>query len=1560
MKKITFLSLFLLLSCSMGLLYGQNKASTPQVRGTAPAGANFQNPFGNTFNRAAACDGVLPNYTNSQLATDGVASQIFPDFGNNGMFAADDFMVAGSQDATICQVDIEGVFFGGGTTLDDPAISIRMTIYDDLAGKPDTPIFTEDFPGSIAGPSNPSFSLAPTNTPVLTAGDTYWMSVQVIMSYVDFGQWGWTTTTDGNGSAFMFQDPDDIAGSGCPSWDLGSVCTGITEPDLAMDISFNAVSSPPVVYCTASGNSTTFEHITNVTYAGINNTTTTHAGYNDFTALVANVNQGDTDQISVTITADGGDYLYAFIDWNQNGILDDAGEVYTLATSTSSSGPHTMNITVPAGASLGDTRMRVKVGWLQTTPNPCGTFSYGEVEDYTVRVHGPLVGNPPVIVCPSDITANNDAGLCSAVVNFADAIAIDVEDGVIQAVQTGGPASGSDFPVGTTTVEFTATDSDGNSVTCEFDVTVVDNEAPMAVCQNVTVDLDASGSYTLTPAEIDNGSTDNCGIAGYQLGTMGSGSYSLTTTFAGGNSLAGSMFDLEAVNDLTIDSFDVNMATGQTGDIEVYFKTGTWVGSESTPADWTLVGTATNITSAGVGLPTPLNLDLGITVAAGNRVAFYITRTSGSLTYTNGTTVGALFASDSNLQMFEGAGKGYPFGSTFQPRVFNGNIVYSVSGAMIPFSGDFDCSHVGDNDIYLIVTDNSGNVSNCMATVTVQDVTAPEVFCIGGFGTFTEYEDFEGSSIPTGWTTVIESGAQDWTFGSGVMPGGQNFPTNAAIFDDDAAGSGSGPNKARLVSPAYDLNGASNVELSFDYSIQDFAGSGTFEVEVWDGTAWQQILFIDNTDVDPTNSGIIDVSGYLNNAFQVRFTYDDEGDWAWGAGVDNFLLEYERASGGGLDVYLDADGHASISPSDLVLGVNEACGYTISASGTGGGTVGSLTTLFASGNNGSPGGAVYFDVTVGPTDIEITDIDINTGDPGSFTMDVYTLVGSYAGNEANSAAWGAPVAVGSGTGAGLDSPSNAVLDNPITLTAGTTYGMALVLDSTHSHYYTNGDGSNQNYSNADLSMALGSASNTPFSTPIFAPRIFNGTLHYIGGPGSGVDFTCADLGENIIEVTVTDDSGNEATCMAVVNVIDNIAPVITCAGTPGPVSVVEDFESNTIPSGWTSEINTGNQNWQFGSGTMPTGGSFPSKAAIFNDDAAGSGNVNKATLYSPVYNIVGSSTASISFDYAFQEFLGDGILTAEVYNGASWTQVFSVETNTNPTNTGPIDVAAYINSDFQVRFIYDDEGGWSWGAGIDNFTVNYEITAPTAIDIVLGADGTAIVDPYSLIRDIDEACDISSVAVDVAQVTCADIGAPIDVTVFVSDSSGNLASCTTMINVVDRTPPVLTCPADQTQDPGAGNLYYILPDYFATGEATAIDNCTDPVVLTTQDPAPGAALPDGVHIITLTAEDEYGNVSTCTFELTVESIIGIDENSLEAGVSLYPNPATDIVNLVNKSNIALDKMMVYDINGKLVIQTDLRNMQGEKTVDVSSLASGVYVVQIIGENASTVKRLIKD
>ena len=127
----------------------------------------------------------------------------------------------------------------------------------------------------------------------------------------------------------------------------------------------------------------------------------------------------------------------------------------------------------------------------------------------------------------------------------------------------------------------------------------------------------------------------------------------------------------------------------------------------------------------------------------------------------------------------------------------------------------------------------------------------------------------------------------------------------------------------------------------------------------------------------------------------------------------------------------------------------------------------------------------------------------------------------------------------------------------------------------------------------------------------------------------------------------------------------------------------------------------------------------------------------------------------------------------------------------------------------------------------------------------------------------------------------------------------------------------------------------------------------------TQDPAPGTVLGVGVWDITLTATDDYGNSTTCTFELDL-TLLGTDDNELNNAISLYPNPANEQVTISNSSNIALETAMIYDLNGKLVSQINLQNMQTEKMIDVSAYATGVYMVYITGEQSSVVKRLIKE
>ncbi|MBN4083042.1 gliding motility-associated C-terminal domain-containing protein, partial [bacterium AH-315-A23] len=97
--------------------------------------------------------------------------------------------------------------------------------------------------------------------------------------------------------------------------------------------------------------------------------------------------------------------------------------------------------------------------------------------------------------------------------------------------------------VGENTVTLTVTDINGNSATSTSIVTIEDNIAPTVISQNITVQLDATGSARITPSQINNGSTDNCGIASitidkdsFDCSAIGENIVTLTVTDIHGNS----------------------------------------------------------------------------------------------------------------------------------------------------------------------------------------------------------------------------------------------------------------------------------------------------------------------------------------------------------------------------------------------------------------------------------------------------------------------------------------------------------------------------------------------------------------------------------------------------------------------------------------------------------------------------------------------------------------------------------------------------------------------------------------------------------------------------------------------------------------------------------------------------------------------------------------------------------------------------------------------------------------------------------------------------------------
>lgn len=165
-----------------------------------------------------------------------------------------------------------------------------------------------------------------------------------------------------------------------------------------------------------------------------------------------------------------------------------------------------------------------------------------------------------------------------------------------------------------------------------------------------------------------------------------------------------------------------------------------------------------------------------------------------------------------------------------------------------------------------------------------------------------------------------------------------------------------------------------------------------------------------------------------------------------------------------------------------------------------GASANSITTVFNRNNGGSNGGAVYFDVVTNASALSVTGIDTNTNDTGlSFSWTVYGRAGTSVGFENSSAGWSV-IGTGTGTANGANVPSPITLDAPFLLAANSTTGIAFVIGANAGHDYS-GTGSNPapgalQYSNADLTLNLGAASNVPFSGTPFRPRIWNGTIHY--------------------------------------------------------------------------------------------------------------------------------------------------------------------------------------------------------------------------------------------------------------------------------------------------------------------------------------------------------------------------------------------------------------------------------------------------------------------------------
>ena len=247
----------------------------------------------------------------------------------------------------------------------------------------------------------------------------------------------------------------------------------------------------------------------------------------------------------------------------------------------------------------------------------------------------------------------------------------------------------------------------------------VDEIPPMAQTKNITVELDANGTATISPADVDNGSTDNCGIASRSLDistfdcTDVGNPVTVTLTVTDVNNNSGTATATVTVEDNlvpTVVTQDITVQLDETGNASI------------------IEADVDNGSTDNCGIASR-SLDISTFDCAdvGNPVTVTLTATDGqNNTSTNTSTVTVVdnippeaIAQNITVQLNE-----MGMASVTAGEIDNGSNDACGIGLLELSQTSFDVSDVGTNDVVLMVEDNQGNQSTANAVVAVEAYTA--------------------------------------------------------------------------------------------------------------------------------------------------------------------------------------------------------------------------------------------------------------------------------------------------------------------------------------------------------------------------------------------------------------------------------------------------------------------------------------------------------------------------------------------------------------------------------------------------------------------------------------------------------------------------------------------------------------------------------------------------------------------------------------------------------------------------------------------------------------------
>jgi hypothetical protein len=382
-------------------------------------------------------------------------------------------------------------------------------------------------------------------------------------------------------------------------------------------------------YCASNATSTADEEISNVTVGTVLNNSSDcttlapgpgsiQSGYSNYTTLTPiSLIQDVAYPISVTQTTCGGSWgniIGAWIDYNHNGLFTDAGEQILLGSYLTGNQTATGNFTVPATSLSGLTRMRV-VSVEDAIVDPCGTYAWGETEDYYVNILGPC--DPALFTPPLASADDPDATVCGTQTSQLTAFDFNGSANPIYMwydAAVGGTLlqnSTSNFytpaPITATTSWYVATNT-GTCITDRFPVTLnwlapasisLTNSTP-ASCGTTSVATDLAATSSNVDYVYTWNSTPVVG-SGITAGTTGASLSGVTPTVNGEYTYTATAFD-SATGCTAVATTTVNFYPGPTA------PTGVTGGSTC------LNGTTLNVSANGAAPAQTLTVELGSNV----------------------------------------------------------------------------------------------------------------------------------------------------------------------------------------------------------------------------------------------------------------------------------------------------------------------------------------------------------------------------------------------------------------------------------------------------------------------------------------------------------------------------------------------------------------------------------------------------------------------------------------------------------------------------------------------------------------------------------------------------------------------------------------------------------------------------------------------------------------------------------------------------------------------------------------------------------------------------------